>query len=1011
METDRTPLSKISLLVITVFASFVLGSSVFAYDQNETHRELTRFVSEFYNLVKPENQLSRDDIANLAHGSIAEDNGGRFFHHFYDPIKNQGLWGKSSSKQWSQDISAQANLFGAANEPMNDATNQTWQRAIYDYVKGNRKEAMYALGHVLHLVEDATVPEHVRDDAHSGAPGDPKSPLENWAKGPQLAALSSTIKELPKGLPAFESLDAVFDDTALYTNKKFFSAQTIGLGGGYTSPDVHFFGKDEEAKDSFVAYGVEEGSQLYRLAAKPMVDIEPWKSNSVSQSNFPIGFSIAHGPVMQDYWSRLSKKAIINGAATIDLFFREVERYRQNPELMAEWNKPTNLVARLVALVRPERREESAPSSQAPERRGPPVATTPTLSPDSIFQEKRVVSDAFVSRPSPVPSPLPSPMRETKPLLSQTLKTTPPPETQVAQVVVISSPSPTPAPKLLISEIQIAGLTADDEFVELYNPNDQPVDLAGWSIKRKTSTGNEYSLLASSRLAGKTIPGRGYFLAVNESGYRGRNLPDVSWAPSNTISANNTVLLYAPDKTEAVDKVGFGSATDSEAEPTINTEKNGQSLSRSSANDTDNNKTDFMLSRATPRNTQQNAGAFVPPESWVDIQEVVVRSAAPSPSPVPLGQVTKILINEIRPYGNSADDEFVELFNPNGVAIDLTGWYVKRKTSGGTEPSLVSASRFQGKTIPARGFLLLADPEYRGSVTPDVVWATSSLIAASNTILLYNVSDRLVDKVGFGDAQDFETATATNPQDSFSIERRRVVGFPQDTDNNQVDFVINTNPTPQNTQSPPVHVPTTTVQNVNWGKDASSTTGFSLSFDYSQYPLVDHDPANPFEGGGNGIWHAISFYLNQDAPTSSNPTNFTGFNFDPTTPGAHKGLLISYPTCGWGTPAPPSRVSLFNNPDSYKYQDTDGSFYYSNGGGDCENSGRIAMHPGEMPHTRNPTSTSPWTFKIEITGLTDGMPPNSLTQNDYITFALWHFQSGWDKQWNFKIASQERYYF
>ncbi|MBI1975089.1 MAG: hypothetical protein HYS57_01865, partial [Parcubacteria group bacterium] len=340
METHPVFLTKKFSVTVIILAVSLFSGRVLAYDQNETHPALTRYIGEFYNKVNPQNPLSREDVGSLAQGSVAEDNNARFIYHFYDPVNQKGLWGRNlSSRDWSQDIQAQAKLFGLAGAPMGDSTNQTWERAIFEHVKGNRQAAMYALGHVLHLIEDATVPEHVRNDAHTGAPGDPKSPFENWAKGERLTELSATVRGLSERVPSFGSLNEVFDETALYTNRNFFSEQTIGFGRGYILPDIQFFGKDEEAKNYFVAYGVEPGGELYRLAAKRTFVDDRQEWDQIEEPKFPSGFSLEHGIVMQDYWPRLSKKAIVNGAATIDLFFREAEKYKQNPELMAGWNK------------------------------------------------------------------------------------------------------------------------------------------------------------------------------------------------------------------------------------------------------------------------------------------------------------------------------------------------------------------------------------------------------------------------------------------------------------------------------------------------------------------------------------------------------------------------------------------------------------------------------------------------------------------------------------------------
>ncbi|TAM73539.1 MAG: lamin tail domain-containing protein, partial [Chloroflexota bacterium] len=46
-----------------------------------------------------------------------------------------------------------------------------------------------------------------------------------------------------------------------------------------------------------------------------------------------------------------------------------------------------------------------------------------------------------------------------------------------------------PSTSLLISEVQTGGLSASDEFVELYNAAAQPVDLTGLEVAYASATG------------------------------------------------------------------------------------------------------------------------------------------------------------------------------------------------------------------------------------------------------------------------------------------------------------------------------------------------------------------------------------------------------------------------------------------------------------------------------------------------------------------------------------------
>jgi len=167
-----------------------------------------------------------------------------------------------------------------------------------------------------------------------------------------------------------------------------------------------------------------------------------------------------------------------------------------------------------------------------------------------------------------------------------------------------------------------------------------------------------------------------------------------------------------------------------------------------------------------------------------------------------------VLISEIQIAGSSADDEFVELYNPTDADILLDDWRLSKKTASGTESNLVSSL---SGTIPAGGYFLIAhsDTAYDDLVAPDLYYsAPSNALASNNTVLLYSDAGfTLVDKVGMGTATDFETAAAPVPETDGSIERTPI---DEDTDNNSTDFTPRTLSDPQNSSLSPTSTPTPT---------------------------------------------------------------------------------------------------------------------------------------------------------------------------------------------------------
>ncbi|MCP6718586.1 MAG: lamin tail domain-containing protein [Patescibacteria group bacterium] len=167
------------------------------------------------------------------------------------------------------------------------------------------------------------------------------------------------------------------------------------------------------------------------------------------------------------------------------------------------------------------------------------------------------------------------------------------------------------------------------------------------------------------------------------------------------------------------------------------------------------------------------------------------------PNPVFL----KILITEIQIASeNNQKDDFVELYNPNSEDVNLTDWYIQRKTKSASDFSTYAPkSLFSGKLIRSHNYFLIAN----ASSSPFVVaWVADVLttypLTEDNTLVLKNPNREISDKVGWGQSQDFETAPIENPLVGESIGRKWSATSESyiDTDNNSQDFEIQ-EPTPR----------------------------------------------------------------------------------------------------------------------------------------------------------------------------------------------------------------------
>jgi len=164
-------------------------------------------------------------------------------------------------------------------------------------------------------------------------------------------------------------------------------------------------------------------------------------------------------------------------------------------------------------------------------------------------------------------------------------------------------------PKILISEVCVGLDKSQNEFIELFNPNDSDIDLGDENFKLKLVNSSNNVTEKQISWTKDIIPAKGYFLLVGgKLMINGRELEQD--ANFNSQLTGTSGVIITDNQDNILDKVSWGKegklppsdAVESRGIILENGLKTGQSLERKSRAstliDTDNNFNDFVLSNA-----------------------------------------------------------------------------------------------------------------------------------------------------------------------------------------------------------------------------------------------------------------------------------------------------------------------------------------------------------------------------------------------------------------------------
>ncbi len=320
-----------------------------------------------------------------------------------------------------------------------------------------------------------------------------------------------------------------------------------------------------------------------------------------------------------------------------------------------------------------------------------------------------------------------------------------------------------PSHEIILNEVAWMGTDAssNDEWLELKNNSAKEINLGGWQIK------NQKDNLRISFTENKILPSEGFFILERTDD---NSVPAVAadFIYSGAMSNDGEWFRIFDGKCKVVDEInaslGWG-RFGGENSPKKTLERNLYDLNWHTSS----------LIGGTPRVKNSEMILVSSTVSAVSPSEAPAAPSQPQTSSTIPAVAPTIIVSEMM-VGSSASGgyEFIEIYNYGSEVMDLTGWAIKKKSSSGSESSLVSASRLQGKTVAPGKYMLLAhEEEYTGPVSADVLWPKSYTLAyTNNAVVVYDSSGQVADQASWTEIpkdQSYERATLTK-ETTFTLQ-------------------------------------------------------------------------------------------------------------------------------------------------------------------------------------------------------------------------------------------------
>lgn len=256
-------------------------------------------------------------------------------------------------------------------------------------------------------------------------------------------------------------------------------------------------------------------------------------------------------------------------------------------------------------------------------------------------------------------------------------------------------------PNILISEIADPENASFSRYVELYNNEDENINLTGWNLNRFVNGGDVRNI----SLDGLIIPAKGFVIIANnkESTDTNQNFYDSFGFEADLLDGNldgngDDAYTLTTETGELVDI--FGETTEDGSESDWDYE-DGRVYRIVTINEPNNT---FTLSEWGIVKDGKNAPTdFSPNERKVDELEIEPATSTTETAP--------LLITEVADPKEDTKTRFVEIYNPTSNEVNLTEWNLVRynyTAAKNTKELAALPISLNGLTIPANGFVIVS---------------------------------------------------------------------------------------------------------------------------------------------------------------------------------------------------------------------------------------------------------------------------------------------------------------